>query len=107
MFLSVVTIFELQRGALLVGRRDPIAAAPLHAWIEGVLAKTFEGRVLPVDAVIARKSAALSVPDPSPFRDSLIAATALVHGMTVVTRNVADFASTGCAILNPWALGQS
>ena len=63
----------------------------------------FDGRILPVDVIVAQRSASLHVPDPQPMRDSLIAATALVHGMTVVTRNVEDFETTGVQILNPWA----
>ncbi|HWE16361.1 MAG TPA: VapC toxin family PIN domain ribonuclease [Hyphomicrobiaceae bacterium] len=62
----------------------------------------FKGRILPVDIAVARRSAQLTVPDPRPFHDGLIAATALVHGMTVVTQNVADFAPTGVGLLNPW-----
>lgn len=102
MYLSVVSVFELERGALLIGRRDPVGGAMLRAWVDQ-LAETFRDRVLPVDAAVARRSATFSVPDPSPFRDSLIAATAVVHGMTVVTRNVSDFERSGVAILNPWA----
>ncbi len=60
------------------------------------------GRILPVDTAVALRSARLHVPDPHPVRDGLIAATALVHGMTVVTRNVDDFASAGVKVLNPW-----
>ncbi len=74
----------------------------LRAWLEGHVLSSFAGRILPVDMAVARRSAALHVPDPRPYRDSLIAATALVHGMTLVTRNVADFAPTGVALLNPW-----
>jgi predicted nucleic acid-binding protein len=59
-------------------------------------------RILPVDTAVARRSATLHIPDPWPVRDSLIAATALVHGLTVVTRNVADFASTRAEIVDPW-----
>jgi predicted nucleic acid-binding protein len=74
----------------------------LRAWLEKKILPEFAGRILPVDVLVARKSAALQVPDPKPYRDALIAATALVHGMTVVTRNTADFASTGVRLLNPW-----
>ena len=62
----------------------------------------FEGRVLPVDIAVARRAAQLHVPDPRPIHDAFIAATALVHGMTVATSNVADFAATGVRVLNPW-----
>ena len=63
----------------------------------------FVGRTLAVDSAVALRCARLHVPDPRAERDALIAATAIVHGMTVVTRNVADFGTTGPAVVNPWA----
>ena len=63
--------------------------------------------VLPVDLAVARRSAALHVPDPRPVRDGLIAATALTHRLTVVTRNTADFLPMGVPILNPWLRAES
>jgi predicted nucleic acid-binding protein len=75
----------------------------LRSWIDDRILPRFEGRILPIDTVVARRCARLHVPDPRAERDALIAATALVHGMTIVTRNAADFASTGAQILNPWA----
>jgi hypothetical protein len=101
-FLSVITIMELEQGTLLMERRDLRQGAMLRAWFEGQILREFDGRVLPVDMPIARRCAALHVPDPCSYRDSLIAATALVHGMTVVTRNVSHFAHTGVKILSPW-----
>jgi predicted nucleic acid-binding protein len=101
-FLSVITIMELEQGALLMERRDLRQGAMLRVWLEGQILREFDGRVLPVDTQIARRCAALHVPDPFSYRDSLIAATALVHSMTVVTRNVSHFAHTGVKILNPW-----
>jgi predicted nucleic acid-binding protein len=101
-FLSVITIMELEQGALLMERRDPRQGAMLRAWLEGQILREFDGRVLPVDTQIARRCAGLQVPDPLSYRDSLIAATALVHSMIVVTRNVSHFAHTGVKILNPW-----
>ena len=83
-------------------RRNAEQGAVLRRWLEGEVLSAFEGRILPIDAPIARRSAALHVPDPRPERDALIAATALVHGLTVVTRNTADFEPTGVALLNPW-----
>jgi predicted nucleic acid-binding protein len=102
LFLSVITVHEVELSVGLVERRDPVQGALLRTWLDGHVLPTFAGRCLPVDAQIARASARLHVPDPIPFRDGLIAATALVHGMTVATRNVADFAATGVAIVNPW-----
>lgn len=101
-FLSVITVQELEMGTLRIERRDPVQGRVLRMWLEDRVLPTFAGRLLPVDLAVARRSAALQVPDPRPERDSLIAATALVHGMTVVTRNVADFALMGVPLLNPW-----
>lgn len=102
LFLSVITVQELEVGVLLAERRDPPQGAVLRAWLENHVLPAFEGRILPVDLKIAKRSAALHLPDPRPAMDSLIAATALVRGMTLVTRNVADFQSTGVAVFNPW-----
>jgi len=87
---------------LLVERRDPAQGALLRVWLNDFVLPAFEGRILPVDAAVALRSAQLHIPDPRPVNDGLIAATALVHGMTVVTRNVADFESSGVPTLNPW-----
>ena len=102
LFLSAITILELETGALLVERRDPAQGAILRAWLDGHVLPAFAGRVLAIDTAVAQRCARLHVPDPRADRDALIAATALVHGMTVVTRNVADFELTGVALLNPW-----
>ncbi len=102
LYLSVVTAFELERGVLLIERRDPEQGARLRRWLEQRVLEPFQGQILPIDTGIARRSAALHVPDPRPERDALIAATALTHGLTVVTRNVADFEPMGVAVLNPW-----
>ena len=102
LFLSAITIQELAMGVLLAERRDPSQGAIFRAWLNGHVLPAFNGRVLPVDIAVAQRSARLHGPDPRPVRDALIAATALVHGMTVVTRNVADFEPTGALILNPW-----
>lgn len=103
-FVSAVTILELEMGVLIVGRRDPQQGRVLRRWMEDQVVAVFEERILVVDEAVARRAAALHVPDPRPDRDALIAATAMVHGMTVVTRNTADFAPTGVALLNPWNL---
>jgi predicted nucleic acid-binding protein len=101
-FLSSITVLELELGTLLMLRRDPAQGAVLCSWIDKQVLPGFEGRVLAVDTAVAQRCAHLHVPDPRAERDALIAATALVHGMTVVTRNVEDFAATGVPILNPW-----
>lgn len=101
-FLSVVTLLELEVGVLRVERRDAAQGALLRAWLEQRVVPEFAGRILPVDEAVARRCAGLHVPDPRPVHDALIAATALVHGLTVVTRNTADFAATGVTLLDPW-----
>ncbi len=102
LFLSVVTIQELEIGVLLAERRDASQGALLRTWLEEQVLPAFSDRILPVDTAIARRSAALHVPDPRPIRDALIAATALVHQLVVVTRDVADFGPTGVKVLDPW-----
>lgn len=103
LFVSAVTLLELELGVLLAERSDPAQGKVLRTWIDGGVAAAFADRVLPVDADVARRSAALHVPDPAPFRDALIGATALIHGMAVVTRNVRDFERFGgLRILDPW-----
>ena len=103
LYLSAITIQELEIGVLLVERRDFSQGAMLRAWLNNYVLPAFDNRILTIDTAVAQRSAHLHVPDPRPVRDGLIAATALVHGMTVVTRNTADFATTGVNILNPWA----
>jgi predicted nucleic acid-binding protein len=102
LYLSVITVQELEIGVLLTMRRDPSQGAIFQTWFEDHVLPAFAGRILPVDTAVARRSAALHVPNPSPFRDSLIAATALVHKMTLVTRNVADFQASSVPLVNPW-----
>lgn len=102
LYISVITVHELEIGVLLLQRRDLPQGAVLRSWMDDYVLPAFGGRILPVDTAVVQRSAQLHVPDPQPFRDGLIAATALVHGMTVVTRNVADFARTEVALLNPW-----
>ncbi|MHB1513551.1 MAG: PIN domain-containing protein [Acidiferrobacter sp.] len=101
-YLSVVTLMELALGILLVARRDRKQGDRLSAWLETRVVREFAERTLPVDAAVARRCAKLHVPDPRPERDAFIAATALVHGMTVVTRNTGDFVVMGVPLLNPW-----
>ena len=102
MFLSSVCILEMELGTLLMERRDARQGSVLRAWLEDYVLPSFAGRILVVDTQVALRGAALQVPNPRSYRDALIAATALVHSMTVVTRNVKDFALTGVAILDPW-----
>ena len=101
-FLSAITVLELELGALLMERKDKAQGLVLRAWVDGQIMPRFEGRILAVDAAVAQRCARLHVPDPRAERDALMAATALVHGMTVVTRNTADFEPTGVQVLNPW-----
>jgi toxin FitB len=103
LWCSVVAILELEIGALRTLRRDELQGTMLRTWIDGQVLPRFEGRVVPIDLSVALKCASLHVPNPLPDRDAYIAATALVHDLTVVTRNVRDFAATGARILNPWA----
>ena len=101
-YLSSITIHELEFGTLLLERKDRRQGSILRAWLDTRVLPEFEGRILPVDTAVAQRCAKLHVPDPRPLRDAFIAATALVHGMTVVTRNVSDFKPMGVEILNPW-----
>lgn len=102
LYVSAITVQELEIGVLLAERRDPRQGALFRAWLDNHVLPAFAGRILPVDTAVALRSAKLHVPDPRPVRDCLIAATALVHGLTVVTRNTVDFEATGVPLLNPW-----
>lgn len=102
LFVSSITIMELELGVLLIERKDANQGALLRAWLEQHVLPEFSGRTLPIDTAVAQRCARLHVPDKRGERDALIAATALVHGMTVVTRNVADFKATGVPVINPW-----
>lgn len=100
--ISVVTIQEIELGVLLRERRDPEQGGLLRRWFEDGVLAGFAGRVVSVDIEVARAAARMHVPDPRPERDAVIAATASVHSLTVVTRNVADFDPTGVPVINPW-----
>jgi predicted nucleic acid-binding protein len=102
LYTSAIVLQELELGVLLAERRDPVQGAILRTWLDSHVLPAFSGRILPVDVAVAIRSASLHVPDPRPVRDGLIAATALVHGMTVVTRNLADFLPCGVRLINPW-----
>jgi len=101
-YISAITLMELEIGILRVERRDAAQGAMLRTWLDSRVLPEFSDRTLPIDATTALRCARLHVPDPRSERDALIAATAIVHGMTLVTRNVADFEATGAEILNPW-----
>jgi toxin FitB len=100
--VSVVSILELERGFHLLKERDPAQAEVIRSWVRNRVLPTFDGRIVSVDLPIAQRCAALAIHMPIEYRDSLIAATALVHGMTVVTRNVRHLEPTGAAFINPW-----
>jgi predicted nucleic acid-binding protein len=101
-YLSAITILELEIGVLLLTRKDARAGAALRTWLEGQILPDFEGRILPVDNAVALRCASLHVPLPRPIHDSLIAATAMVHSMTLATRNRSDFEGTGVVLIDPW-----
>jgi toxin FitB len=102
-FVSAITLFEVELGILLLERRgDATQAEMLRSWYERKVLVEFADRTLPVDAAVARRCARLHVPRPRPERDGYIGATALVHGLAVVTRNVGDFGGTGLTVINPW-----
>lgn len=100
--VSVITVMEIEIGVALLERRDDAQGAVLRQWLENELLAAFDDRILPIDLDVVRRAATLHVPDPRPERDALIAATALTHGLTVVTRNTADFEPLGVPVLNPW-----
>jgi predicted nucleic acid-binding protein len=107
LYISVISVLELEIGILLVDRRDKDRrdkeqGAILRAWMDRHVLPTFSGRILAIDTAVAQRCATLHVPNPRSDRDALIAATALVHGLTVATRNVGDFERTGVGVLNPW-----
>jgi toxin FitB len=102
--LSVLVLGELRQGVERLRLRDPVAARRLDAWLAR-LAEGYEGRILPVDERVAETWGRLNVPDPLPAVDGLLAATALVHELTLVTRNTRDVARTGVKLLNPFTEG--
>ena len=105
-WISVITVMEIELGAALVARRDPAQGDMLQRWIMNQVLPSFGERILPVDLTVARRCARLHVPDPRSERDALIGATAMVHGLTLVTRNVADFREMGISLIDPWSSRQ-
>ena len=103
LFVSAITIHELEHGVLLMERSDPDQGAVLRSWLDQSVAAAFAERVLPVDERVARRAASLHIPNPAPFRDALIGGTALIHGMTIVTRDLKHFNRfDGLDLVNPW-----
>ena len=102
LFISAITLKELETGVLRMERRDPAQGKVLRHWLKRHVMPAFDARILPVDAAVALRCGSLHVPDSANESDALIAATALVHGLTVVTRNTGDFKSSGVALINPW-----
>jgi len=102
LYMSAITLKELETGVLRIERRDPARGKVLRTWLKRHVIPAFNARILPIDAAVALRCAHLHVPDRANESDSLIAATALVHGLTVVTRNVSDFKSSGVPLINPW-----
>ena len=102
LYLSVISVLELETGVLRVERRDAKQGAVLRSWLETHVWPAFADRILDMDKSVSITCAQLHVPDPRSDRDAIIAATGLVHGMSVVTRNVDDFAPTNVTIINPW-----
>jgi toxin FitB len=102
LYISVISVLELEIGILLIERRDQEQGTILRAWMDRHVLPTFSGRILVIDTAVAQRCATLHVPNPRSDRDALIAATALVHGLTVATRNVADFERMGVGVVNPW-----
>lgn len=108
MFVSVISIHELEHGVLLAERGDPAKGEMLRTWLDDSVVPAFAGRILVVDLIVAQRAASLHVPDPAPFRDALIGATADVHGMVLVTRNVRDFERfDGLEVSNPWTYNRT
>ncbi len=102
LYLSAMSVLELETGIRLIERRDPLQGARLRGWLNEQVLPAFTDRIIAVDAAVARQCVKLHVPDPRSERDALIAASALVHGLVIVTRNVGDFRPMGVEIINPW-----
>jgi hypothetical protein len=104
-FISVMTVLELELGVLRIARRDMAQGATMRLWFEKAVLNAFAGRILTVGLGEVRRCAPLHVPNPRPYYDALIAATALSHGLALATRNVRDFEGLGVRLMNPWEHG--
>lgn len=102
LFMSAITILELERGILSIQRRDIAQASRLRAWMDSRVRPEFAARIISIDDAVATRCAHLHIPDRRNEADAIIAATALVHGLVVVTRNIQDFQGTGVVLVNPW-----
>ncbi|MFN7025427.1 MAG: type II toxin-antitoxin system VapC family toxin [Pseudorhizobium sp.] len=102
LFISAITILELERGILSVQRRDATQGSRLRGWMDSRVRPEFAERIISVDDAVATRCAHLHIPDRRNEADAIIAATALVHGLVVVTRNVRDFQGAGVIVVNPW-----
>lgn len=102
LFLSAITVLELETGVLRIERRDVRQGKALRHWLETQVLTAFADRILPVDTVVAQRCAKLHVPNRMADGDALIAATAMTHSLTLVTRNTDDFERAGVELLNPW-----
>lgn len=102
LYVSAIVIHEIELGILLAERSDSAKGKILRKWMNEHVLPAFDGRILPVDKDVVLQSAKYHVPDPKPYRDTLIAATAVVHDMTIVTRNVSDFSLDDLKVINPW-----
>jgi len=102
MYTSALVIMEIEKGILLKERKDAAQSAKIRQWFDHILTYGFHDRILAVNAEVALCCAKMHVPDPKCMTDSLIAATAIIHNLQLVTRNTKDFAATGVTLLNPW-----
>nr|WP_285292762.1 type II toxin-antitoxin system VapC family toxin [Aureimonas altamirensis] len=102
-YISSIVLHELEVGVLRAERSDAVAGYALRNWLEAGVRAMFLERLLAVDEAVALQAARLHVPNPRPINDAFIAATAIVHGLTLVTRNIRDFAGVPVSLLNPWA----
>lgn len=101
LFVSVLSLLELESGIAEVQRKDRALGAALHTWIDVTVPAAFEGRILSVDLAVTKKRATLPFSE-TKDRDALLAATALTHGLTVVTRNLSSYRFSKVKLFNPW-----